>query len=284
MKNNSKLLKLSDLFEIMASALFKASKKACDAQVQHIVFTIDAEGKVLASGSQNIMAAMVLNPDTFDATKQLMRGVYSHDPVTYANTYQLDYPPLPCAPSSPQWKDGAKVRAVLTQMLVTAGYGRHARKYGEGQEPLGWPEDLEWNNFKGATRSKLGIADLTRIITGMLTAAGLDPEQHVLAPVAVNDQPVGGVGEQQGEVGQQVEVEQQGYEGNVVTPDEIKENVDIENNGDEILAEMDVELVDQNRGTDRGIIIHTSDIRAEQKEIEDMIDLDHNLNMRNVGN
>ena len=47
---------------------------------------------------------------------------------------------------------------------------------------------------------------------------------------------------------------------------------------------MDVELVDQNRGTDRGIIIHTSDIRAEQKEIEDMIDLDHNLNMRNVGN
>ena len=43
----------------------------------------------------------------------------------------------------------------------------------------------------------------------MLTAAGLDPEHHVVAPVAVNDQPVGGVGEQQGEVGQQVEVEQQ---------------------------------------------------------------------------
>ena len=69
-----------------------------------------------------------------------------------------------------------------------------------------------------------------------------------------------------------------------MVPDEIKENVDIENNGDEILAEMDVELVDQNRGTDRGIIIHTADIRAEQKEIEDMIDFDHNLNMRNVGN
>ena len=268
---------LSDLFERMASALFKASAKASEAQIQHILFTIDAEGKVLASGSQNMMAAMVLDPNMFEATKQLMRNVYSNEPVSHANTHQLDYPPLPCAPDSPEWKDGAKVRAVLTQLLVTAGYGRHARKYGQGQPPFGWPEDVDWNNFKGATRSGLGIADLTRIIIGMLTAAGLDPNQHIVAPVAEDNQPAAGNELHQG--GQQGDDQQ--HEGD---ENDIDATVDMENNDEELVGELNVDLAGQNRGINEGITVNAADIEVGQVTFEELLDVNYNLNRRNVGN
>lgn len=259
----------------MASALFKASAKASEAQLQHIVFTIDAEGKVLASGSQNMMSAMVLDPNMFEATKQLMRHVYSNEPVSHANTHQLDYPPLPCAIDSPEWKDGARVRAVLTQLLVTAGYGRHARKYGQGQPPLGWPEDVDWNNFKGATRSGLGIADITRIIIGMLTAAGFDPNHHIAAPVAVNNQLAAGDDGHQGQGGQQGDNEQHAGEENA--------NVDMENNDEELVAELNVDIAGQNRGINEGITITAADNEEGQVDFEELLDVDYNLNRRNVG-
>ena len=72
-------------------------------------------------------------------------------------------------------------------MLVVAGYGRHAVKLGDGHPPYGWPADLVWEDFKGSTRSGLSVSDMTRIITGMLEVAGLNPNEHIDAPAQKND-------------------------------------------------------------------------------------------------
>ena len=161
--------------------LFKSSGKASENQVQHIVFTLNAaDGKVLAAGSHNMIATFVGSPELFDLVQTAMRNSYTQEPIIHANTHQLNYPLLPCPPTSIKWN--GEVYGVLTKMLVTAGYGRHAMKLGEGRPPLGWPEDIDWTKFVGATRSKLGHESITRIVIAMLVAAGYDPNIHIEVP------------------------------------------------------------------------------------------------------
>ena len=54
---------------------------------------------------------------------------------------------------------------------------------GVGPAPIGWPEDIPWEEFSGTTRSKLTVEQITRIITSMLTTVGIDPAQHVIGAV-----------------------------------------------------------------------------------------------------
>ena len=96
----------------------------------------------------------------------------------------LDYPLLPCSPSSPKWKGSIKLRAILSKMLIRAGYGRQGTKknLGVGIPPIGWPQQqIPWENFKGASRSKLIVNDITVIIVSMMRGANLDPETHIVA-------------------------------------------------------------------------------------------------------
>ena len=51
---------------------------------------------------------------------------------------------------------------------------------GEGNPPAGWPGDISWSNYSGASRSKLTLSDITRIIVSMLEGANLDPDTHVM--------------------------------------------------------------------------------------------------------
>ena len=51
---------------------------------------------------------------------------------------------------------------------------------GVGPAPIGWSEDISWEDFSGTTRSKLTVEQITRIITSMLTTDGIDPAQHVI--------------------------------------------------------------------------------------------------------
>ena len=51
---------------------------------------------------------------------------------------------------------------------------------GVGPAPIGWPEDIPWEEFSGTTRSKLTVEQITGIITSMLTTVGIDPAQHVI--------------------------------------------------------------------------------------------------------
>ena len=50
-----------------------------------------------------------------------------------------------------------------------------------GPSPLGWPEDLQWEDYAGTTRSKLKVPDITRIIIGMLRAVDIDPATFIVA-------------------------------------------------------------------------------------------------------
>ena len=52
--------------------------------------------------------------------------------------------------------------------------------------PIGWPADIAWEGFSGTTRSRLSFDDITRIICSMLTAAGLNPDTHVVPGDVVN--------------------------------------------------------------------------------------------------
>ena len=48
---------------------------------------------------------------------------------------------------------------------------------------IGGPSDIAWEGFSGTTRS---FDDITRIICPMLTAAGLNPDTHVVPRDVVN--------------------------------------------------------------------------------------------------
>ena len=76
------------------------------------------------------------------------------------------------------------IRGVLTKMLARIGYGGWGTKkrLGVGNPPLGWPENISWNDFSGATRSKLSSTQISGIIISMIEAAGLDPATHIHEP------------------------------------------------------------------------------------------------------
>ena len=69
------------------------------------------------------------------------------------------YPLLPFPPSFPTWKGSARIRGILNMMLTRLEYGGRGpgqnNKLGWGEPPLGWPDNILWGDFTGATRSKL---------------------------------------------------------------------------------------------------------------------------------
>ena len=54
---------------------------------------------------------------------------------------------------------------------------------GVGPAPVGWPATISWEGFTGTTRSKLTSHQITEIIISMMTAAGIDPDKHVVPVV-----------------------------------------------------------------------------------------------------
>ena len=56
---------------------------------------------------------------------------------------------------------------------------------GVGPAPVGWPATISWEGFTGTTRSKLTSQQITEIIISMMTAAGIDPDKHVVPVVNV---------------------------------------------------------------------------------------------------
>ena len=161
--------------------LLKASATASTNQVQHILFTLNSDGKVNFGGTDNIVTPFVGNTELFNHIKTVMKDNLTKEHVTQLNTHQLDYEFLPCSPFSPKWKGSAKIRGILRNMLNTAGYGSEGnkRKLGVDPAPVGWPAAISWTNFRGSTRSKLTVEEVTTIIVSMLEGAGIDPNIHV---------------------------------------------------------------------------------------------------------
>ena len=117
-----------------------------------------------------------------------------------------------------------------------------------------------------------------------MAAAGFDPNQHIVAPVAENNQPAAGDDGHQGQGGQQGDNEQHGGEENEMIAHDIDAIIDMENNEEELVAELDVDLAGQNRGINEGITINAADIEVGLATFEELLDVDYNLNRRNVGN
>ena len=62
-----------------------------------------------------------------------------------------------------------------SQNVEDSDYGHHGSKYGQGEPPSGWPEDIDWRGFEGATP----LAEITSIMVSLLEAVGLDPNTHI---------------------------------------------------------------------------------------------------------
>jgi hypothetical protein len=163
--------------------LLKASEAASHTDTQHVVLSVYAEGRVHASGTDDLVTGLIGDEELFSKVKTCIRSKVTEQPVGYATTHELAYAPLPCSPFSADWKEQGNgiIRGVLSAMLVTAGYGRGKgdRKLGVGPAPVGWPTGIDWAEFKGSTRSGLKVAAVTDIIVSMFQAAGLSPETHV---------------------------------------------------------------------------------------------------------
>ena len=188
--------------------LCRASNTATSKQVQHVLLTVSEGGKFNVSGAENLVTPLLANEQLYNQLKDTMLENHTEGEVVQANTYQLVYPLLPCSPFSGEWKGSAMVRKVLRMMLNTIGYGKsgRARKFGVGDPPMGWPEDISWPDFSGSTSSKLTIQQITSIIVSMLQAAGIDPNTHIVPPTEEEEDMVV-VNPVTGEVERLVEVE-----------------------------------------------------------------------------
>ena len=82
-------------------------------------------------------------------------------------------------PGSKQWK-GVKIRNQLSKYLTFFGFGKNmSKRYGEDDPPTGWPVLVDWEGFKGPSKScSLGLC--TEIIKQLLEAQDLDPMDHFI--------------------------------------------------------------------------------------------------------
>lgn len=166
--------------------LFRASKAASAKQIQHVMLTVSPNGKVHVSGADNLVTTLLDNVELFSTLETSLQDNYlTEGEVVHGDTYRLDYPLLPFPANSPLFKGSGKLRGILRKMMEIAGYGGKSgkvSKFGVGEPPLGWPEQIRWEKFKGSTSSGLTTPDVIMIITGMLRAAGKDPNTHVIPP------------------------------------------------------------------------------------------------------
>ena len=156
----------------------KASAEAAKKGVQHFLIIVKSDGSFSTCGSDNSLKAVVNNQHVYNELKDIISAnLQDEDSVVPVNL--LTYPYLPCSPFSNSWKGSGMIRRVLDSMVTSAGYGKYGKTLGQGSPPLGWPEDISWTSYAGASRSGLSNLQLTHIIVSMLTAAGIDPEHHV---------------------------------------------------------------------------------------------------------
>ena len=156
--------------------LIKASKDAIAKEVEHIVIIKHPDGTLTLNGTENILSSLKSNTDLYSGVMEVVMT----SPSGAIPTTIFSYPLLPCSPNSLQWKSSSMIRSVLQTMITVAGYGKYGKKHGTGDPPLGWPvKDVPWQGFRGVTQSKLNNEDMTRIILGMLDAAGIDPDRHI---------------------------------------------------------------------------------------------------------
>ena len=160
--------------------LVRASDSAVVGQVQHLFVVLNPDGSLQLHGSDNFVKTVNNNQELKgNLYGALMENVQQGEIIIPAQI--LEFPKLPCSPFSPSWKGSAMIRGVLTKMLSRIGYGGGGttKKLGVGDPPVGWPENISWSDFSGATRSRLTTEQITEIILSMFREWNIDPAIHV---------------------------------------------------------------------------------------------------------
>ena len=176
---------ISDSIEMSEKAIAKFIKisdiAAREDKLQHVVMMLSNDGQILVSGSSNFTEALKATESFTDIKNILLDNKQTEGDIVASQL--IEYPLLPCPPNSAGWKNSSMIRGVLTKMLGRVGYGDSGRKkkLGVGNPPLGWPDNVSWPNFRGATRSGLSVHQVTDIIISMLQAAQVDPFTYVKA-------------------------------------------------------------------------------------------------------
>eukprot|EP00092_Neocalanus_flemingeri_P039743 GFUD01043282.1.p1 GENE.GFUD01043282.1~~GFUD01043282.1.p1 ORF type:complete len:434 (-),score=90.42 GFUD01043282.1:6-1307(-) len=175
--------------------LIRVSKESAGTNASNLLLTFTENGKIRADGSTNLVQALINNPEVLHSLEELLLKAKENedennntDAVDVSAVFPLQYPRLPCPPSTPLWKkiSSTDFRSILRKMMSALGYGKKGiLRLGMGDPPLGWPtnEDIPWENFTGSTRSGFSVSQISNVILSMMTAAGLDPEKHVLVEV-----------------------------------------------------------------------------------------------------
>ena len=197
------------------------------------------------SGSNNILNPFINDAELYDSIKTTMLANKQGEGVVIPLRV-ISYPLLPCSPQSRAWKGSAMMRKVVDNMVVTAGFGKHGKKLGEGPPPLGWPEDIAWVGYAGAARSKLTNTKMTRIITSMLVAAGIIPYTHV-----------------------QVD----NLDQNDIMQEALDDNNIINNNAGDAVVEEPAHNADQNQNMGHGILFQDVGIINEAVEVAPLVDV-----------
>ena len=164
--------------------LVKASVRAAQGQLQHILVVLTPDGRIRLNGTDNLVNALNQDRELLERVDNFITNNKNEEGEVGALAL-LDYPLLPCSPYSAGWKGvgSKKKRGILSKMLVRAGYGRAGTKknLGVGVPPIGWPDQvIPWENFKGPSRSGLSVNQVTNIIVHLLLGANLNPQTHVL--------------------------------------------------------------------------------------------------------
>ena len=78
--------------------LIQASAAVTDAATQHILLHVTAEGKVFASGTDNIVKAIIGEIELYEKIKTCINNNLTTKNVGYGNTHKLAYNLFPCYP------------------------------------------------------------------------------------------------------------------------------------------------------------------------------------------
>ena len=124
--------------------LTRASDKAAEVKVQHILLSVTQDGQVHLNGSDNLIRGLVAQPDLFNQLKSNIKTNKLDEGSAVSPAGGVVYPLLPCSPYSRDWPGSKEVRGILTRMLARAGYSRNGRNQslGSGVAPIGWPEEI----------------------------------------------------------------------------------------------------------------------------------------------
>ena len=125
--------------------LLKSSEDAAQGQVHHVLLVVLPDGRLRINGSDDLVTRFKDVYDIAHVTETLVSSVAKDRNVSPVGL--VDFPLLPCSPFGPHWEkmNTHKVRAILTNMLMSSGYTRLGRRKsnGMGECPPGWPSNIK---------------------------------------------------------------------------------------------------------------------------------------------